>query len=67
MRAPVLCLMLILPARADLASLIEGLAICAGDYLFKPFEVGELLDRIRKVPRRKAVYAVSVAARRRAP
>ena len=50
---------LILTARDDLDSRIEGLDIGADDYLLKPFEVGELLARIRAVLRRKAGYAVS--------
>jgi two-component system OmpR family response regulator len=50
---------LILTARDDLDTRIEGLDIGADDYLLKPFEVGELLARMRAVLRRKAGYAVS--------
>ena len=50
---------LILTARDELDTRIEGLDIGADDYLLKPFEVGELLARIRAVLRRKAGYAVS--------
>jgi DNA-binding response OmpR family regulator len=50
---------LILTAVDDLDTRIEGLDIGADDYLLKPFEVGELLARIRAVLRRKAGYAVS--------
>jgi two-component system, OmpR family, response regulator len=50
---------LILTARDDLETRIEGLDIGADDYLLKPFEVGELLARMRAVLRRKAGYAVS--------
>jgi two-component system, OmpR family, response regulator len=50
---------LILTARDDLETRIEGLDIGADDYLLKPFQVGELLARIRAVLRRKAGYAVS--------
>jgi two-component system, OmpR family, response regulator len=50
---------LILTARDELDSRIEGLDVGADDYLLKPFEVGELLARIRAVLRRKAGYAVS--------
>jgi two-component system OmpR family response regulator len=50
---------LILTAQDELDSRIEGLDVGADDYLLKPFEVGELLARIRAVLRRKAGYAVS--------
>jgi DNA-binding response OmpR family regulator len=50
---------LILTARDDIDSRIEGLDIGADDYLLKPFDTGELLARIRAVLRRKAGYAVS--------
>jgi two-component system, OmpR family, response regulator len=50
---------LILTALDELDSRIEGLDIGADDYVVKPFEVGELLARIRAVLRRKAGYAVS--------
>jgi two-component system, OmpR family, response regulator len=50
---------LILTALDELESRIEGLDVGADDYVLKPFEVGELLARIRAVLRRKAGYAVS--------
>jgi two-component system, OmpR family, response regulator len=50
---------LILTARDELQSRIEGLDLGADDYLLKPFQVPELLARIRAVLRRKAGYAVS--------
>jgi two-component system OmpR family response regulator len=50
---------LILTARDDLQARVEGLDFGADDYLLKPFEVPELLARMRAVLRRKAGYAVS--------
>jgi len=50
---------LILTARDDLRTRVEGLDFGADDYLLKPFQVPELLARIRAVLRRKAGYAVS--------
>jgi len=50
---------LILTARDDLDSRVEGLDVGADDYLLKPFAVPELLARIRAVIRRKAGYASS--------
>jgi two-component system, OmpR family, response regulator len=48
---------LILTARDDLDSRVQGLDVGADDYLLKPFDVPELLARIRAVIRRKAGYA----------
>jgi two-component system, OmpR family, response regulator len=50
---------LILTARDDLDSRVQGLDVGADDYLLKPFDVPELLARIRAVIRRKAGYASS--------
>ncbi|WP_243048215.1 response regulator transcription factor [Dyella sp. RRB7] len=50
---------LILTAREDLDTRVEGLDLGADDYMLKPFQVPELLARIRAVLRRKAGYAVS--------
>jgi two-component system OmpR family response regulator len=50
---------LILTARDDLDSRVQGLDVGADDYLLKPFDVPELLARIRAVLRRKAGYASS--------
>ena len=50
---------LILTARDDLEARVQGLDVGADDYIVKPFEVPELLARIRAVLRRKAGYAVS--------
>ena len=51
--------MLILTARDDLDTRVQGLDLGADDYLLKPFDMPELLARIRAVLRRKAGYAVS--------
>jgi two-component system OmpR family response regulator len=50
---------LILTARDDLEARVQGLDVGADDYILKPFDVPELLARIRAVLRRKAGYAVS--------
>jgi two-component system, OmpR family, response regulator len=50
---------LILTARDDLDARVQGLDLGADDYMLKPFQVPELLARIRAVIRRKAGYAVS--------
>jgi DNA-binding response OmpR family regulator len=50
---------LILTAQDDLDVRVEGLDLGADDYLLKPFQLPELLARIRAVLRRKAGYAVS--------
>jgi DNA-binding response OmpR family regulator len=50
---------LILTARDDLDTRVQGLDLGADDYLLKPFDMPELLARIRAVLRRKAGYAVS--------
>ncbi|MGV2290064.1 response regulator transcription factor [Trinickia sp. YCB016] len=54
-RVPVL----ILTAQDALDTRVEGLDLGADDYVLKPFQVPELLARIRAVLRRKAGYAVS--------
>lgn len=51
---------LILTARDDLPSRINGLDLGADDYVMKPFEFDELMARIRAVVRRKAGHAQSV-------
>jgi two-component system OmpR family response regulator len=43
---------IVITARDDLSDRIEGLDLGADDYLVKPFEVGELLARMRAVLRR---------------
>ena len=50
---------LILTARDDLDSRVQGLDVGADDCLLKAFDVPELLARIRAVIRRKAGYASS--------
>jgi len=50
---------LILTARDELEARVQGLDVGADDYILKPFDVPELLARIRAVLRRKAGYAVS--------
>jgi two-component system OmpR family response regulator len=50
---------LILTACDALELRVEGLDVCADDYVLKLFDVPELLARIRAVLRRKAGYAVS--------
>jgi two-component system OmpR family response regulator len=51
--------LLILTARDDVESRVCGLDLGADDYVLKPFEVSELLARVRAVLRRKAGYAAS--------
>ncbi|WP_175920771.1 response regulator transcription factor [Burkholderia latens] len=50
---------LILTARDDVDTRVQGLDLGADDYLAKPFQVRELLARVRAVMRRKAGYAAS--------
>ncbi len=50
---------LILTARDDLDTRVQGLDLGADDYILKPFDVPELLARVRAVMRRKAGYAAS--------
>ncbi len=50
---------LILTARDDLEARVQGLDVGADDYVLKPFDVPELLARMRAVLRRKAGYASS--------
>ncbi|SAK72312.1 two component transcriptional regulator [Caballeronia arationis] len=50
---------LILTARDDLDMRVQGLDVGADDYVVKPFDIPELMARIRAVLRRKAGYAVS--------
>jgi two-component system OmpR family response regulator len=51
--------LLILTASDDVESRVYGLDLGADDYVLKPFEVSELLARVRAVMRRKAGYAAS--------
>lgn len=51
---------LILTARDDLASRVKGLDLGADDYVLKPFELDELMARVRAVVRRRAGHAQSV-------
>ena len=48
---------LLLTAKADVASRIAGLDAGADDYLCKPFAMGELLARVRAMLRRGEQYA----------
>ena len=48
-RTPVL----LLTAKSDIEDRIEGLDMGADDYLPKPFDMGELLARIRAMLRRR--------------
>ena len=49
----------VITARDDIASRISGLDLGADDYIVKPFEIGELLARMRAVQRRRAGQAQS--------
>lgn len=51
---------LVLTARDGLDDRILGLDLGADDYLLKPFEVGELLARMRAVVRRRSGVAQSI-------
>ena len=51
---------LVLTARDGLDDRIQGLDLGADDYLLKPFEVGELLARMRAVVRRRSGVAQSI-------
>jgi DNA-binding response OmpR family regulator len=51
---------LVLTARGALADRVEGLDAGAEDYLVKPFEIPELLARVRALHRRHRATAVSV-------
>ncbi|WP_026524536.1 MULTISPECIES: response regulator transcription factor [unclassified Butyrivibrio] len=48
---------LFLTAKSEIEDRITGLDLGADDYLTKPFDMGELLARIRAMTRRKADYA----------
>ena len=50
---------LIVSARDDLSSRIIGLDLGADDYIVKPFDVAEMLARIRAVIRRQAGHSAS--------
>ena len=45
---------LVITARDALADRVRGLDLCADDYILKPFQMQELLARMRAVVRRKA-------------
>jgi DNA-binding response OmpR family regulator len=51
---------LVLTARDGIGDRVEGLDLGADDYIVKPFEVGELLARIRAVLRRQRGHANSI-------
>ncbi len=51
---------LILTAKGELEDKIEGLDAGADDFLSKPFQMGELLARIRAMTRRKSDFAPGV-------
>ena len=51
---------LVITARDDLDDRIAGLDLGADDYLVKPFEIRELLARIRAILRRRAGVAQSI-------
>jgi two-component system OmpR family response regulator/two-component system response regulator QseB len=55
---------IIMTARDGVADRIEGLDLGADDYVVKPFELGELLARLRAVQRRSHGRAQSVIALR---
>ncbi len=56
---------LVLTARGTLSDRVEGLDAGAEDYLVKPFEVPELLARVRALLRRHADHADSLPLGRR--
>jgi DNA-binding response OmpR family regulator len=51
---------LILTARDDIETRISGLDLGADDYVLKPFQLGELLARVRAVVRRQAGHSSSL-------
>ena len=51
---------LVLTARDDVPSRVKGLDLGADDYVLKPFELDELMARIRAVVRRKAGQTQSI-------
>lgn len=51
---------LILSARGDWAEKVEGIEAGADDYLAKPFEMGELVSRIRALIRRASGYRTAI-------
>ena len=51
---------LILSARGDWTEKVEGIEAGADDYLAKPFEMGELITRVRALVRRTAGHAAAV-------
>jgi len=51
---------LILSARGDWTEKVEGIEAGADDYLAKPFEMGELLTRVRALVRRTAGHSAPV-------
>ncbi|MFT3790858.1 MAG: response regulator transcription factor [Rudaea sp.] len=53
---------LILSARGDWTEKVQGIETGADDYLAKPFEMGELIVRVRALVRRAAGRASSVLA-----
>ena len=52
--------LLVITARDGTADRVDGLDLGADDYLVKPFEISELLARIRAVVRRQRGHAISV-------
>ena len=52
--------LMVLSARDDLESRVRGLDLGADDYLVKPFEMTELMARMRALLRRQAGHAHSV-------
>jgi len=52
--------LMVLSARDDLESRVRGLDLGADDYLVKPFEMTELLARMRALLRRQAGHASSL-------
>jgi two-component system, OmpR family, response regulator len=53
---------LILSARSDWSEKVEGIETGADDYLGKPFQMAELISRVRALVRRSAGHAVPIFA-----
>lgn len=51
---------LLLTAKSEVSDRIKGLDAGADDYLSKPFDMGELLARIRAILRRREEYHADI-------